>query len=149
MTRFAHLAATFGVAATLGLAAPAIAQDEDSDTPEMTEGERELAEMLEGRVPGEPQSCVRTFASRGFEVIDKTALVIREGGTIWVNFTRNPRSLDENDYLVIRKFGTSPNRLCRLDNVTTRDRGSNFYSGNVFLEDFIPYREVEETEFDG
>lgn len=126
--------------AAIGLAAmPASADDHAEDAPEMTKGEKKLAKMLEGREAGEGQRCIRTSPSRGLTIIDGTAIVYREGKTIWVNRTRHPGSLDDDDMLVIRKFG-SANQLCRLDNVTTRDRFSLFFTGVVMLEDFVPYR---------
>ena len=127
-------------AAAVGLlAAPAVQAD---DHGEMTKGEARLAEMLEGRVAGEPQSCINTFGARGITQIDDTALVYRSGDTIWVNYTRTPESIDDNDYLVIRKFSGS--QLCRTDQIETRDRFGNFFSGVIFLEDFVPYRLPED-----
>lgn len=121
------------------LAAPALqAQDE----PVMTKGETRLAKMLEGRVAGEPKSCINTFGSRGLTTIDDTALVYKSGKTIWVNYTRTPDAIDDSDYLVIRKFGNS--QLCRTDQVTTYDRTGNFFSGVIFLDDFVPYTLAEE-----
>ncbi|MBL4858880.1 MAG: hypothetical protein JKY36_06765, partial [Erythrobacter sp.] len=59
--------------AALGLlAAPSVQADE---TAEMTRGEQKLAKMLEGRVAGEPQNCIRTIGSRSLTSIDDTALV--------------------------------------------------------------------------
>ncbi|MDG6080082.1 hypothetical protein E3U23_12885 [Erythrobacter litoralis] len=126
-------------AATLSLAvsAPLAAQD---DAP-VTKGEAKLAEMLEGRVAGEPSNCIRTFGSRNLQQIDDTALVYRDGDTVWVNYTKSPSSIDDDDYLVIRKFTNS--QLCRTDQVTTRDRFGNFFSGVIILDDFIPYRMPE------
>lgn len=130
--------------AAIGLVAtPALAGD-DPET-EMTKGEKKLAKILEGRVAGEPESCITTFGSGNLRIIDETALVYERGKTVWVNYTRNPKSLDDDDYMVIRKYG-SGSQLCRLDNVTTRDRGGNFFSGVIFLEDFVPYRKVEDAE---
>ena len=127
-------------AAAVGLlAAPAVQAD---DHGEMTKGEARLAEMLEGRVAGEPQSCINTFGARGITQIDDTALVYRSGDTIWVNYTRTPESIDDGDYLVIRKFSGS--QLCRTDQIETRDRLGNFFSGVIFLEDFVPYRLPED-----
>ncbi len=130
----------FAAAATMMamLAAPAT-QAEDRA---MTKGEERLAKMLEGRVAGEARRCIPTSPSRSLTVIDDTALVYKRGDTVWVNYTRNPESLDDSDYLVIRKFGGG-SQLCRHDNVTTRDRGSNFFSGVIFLDDFVPYRRAE------
>ena len=123
-------------AAAVGLfAAPAVQAD---DHGEMTKGEARLAKMLEGRLAGEPQRCINTFGSRGITQIDDTALVYRRGDTIWVNRTRTPESIDDSDYLLIRRFNGS--QLCRTDQVETRDRFGNFFSGVIFLDDFVPYR---------
>jgi len=131
-------------AAAIGLAtAPALA-DEKKDE-EMSKGEMKLAKMLDGREAGEPTSCITTFGSQSLQVIDKTAIVYKSGDTVWVNRTRHPQSLDDDDYLVIRKYG-SGSRLCKLDNVTTYDRGSNFFSGVVFLDDFVPYRKAADDK---
>ena len=40
--------------------------------------------------------------------------------------------------MTIRKFSAS--QLCRLDQVTTHSRTGNFYTGNIMLQDFVPYR---------
>lgn len=123
-------------AAAIGLlAAPAAQADEHA---EMTKGENRLAKMLEGRVAGEPERCIRTIGSRSLTKIDNTALVYKSGDTIWVNYTKTPEAIDDGDYLVIRKF--SGTQLCRTDQVETFSRGGNFFSGVIFLDDFVPYR---------
>lgn len=133
MNRFSAFAAA---SAALSLfAAPAIAQE----TPvEPTKGEAKLAKMLEGRVAGEPQQCIRMLRSDDLTTIHGTALVADRGDTIWVNRTAQPQTLDVNDILVIRKFSGS--QLCRLDQITTSSRTGNFYTGNIMLEEFVPYR---------
>ncbi len=113
------------------LAVPTAAQ-------ERPRGEAKLAQMLEGRVAGEPQQCIRMLGSDNLTTIDGTALVAKRGDTIWVNRTANPQSLNDNDYLVIHKFSSS--QLCRLDQITTAHRTGNFFSGVIFLEEFVPYR---------
>lgn len=119
------------------LAAPALHARE---TP-VSKGEAKLAKLIEGRIAGEPKSCITMIGSRPMTKIDDTALVYRAGNTVWVNRTRTPEAIDDNDYLVIRKFGTS--QLCKSDNVTTYDRSGNFFSGVIFLDDFVPYREPD------
>ena len=104
-------------------------------------GEERLAKLIEGRVAGEPKRCISTLGSRGLTIIDKTAIVYKAGNKVWVNRTAHPESIDDDDILVIRKFGDS-NRLCRLDNVTTVDRASGMFSGAIFLEDFVPYEKA-------
>lgn len=100
-------------------------------------GEAKLAEILEGRVAGEPVRCISQNRSRNLQIIDETALVYRDGDTIYVSRPAHPASLDDMDILLIEKFGTS--RLCSNDHIKTLDRGSGFVTGIVFLEDFVPY----------
>ena len=128
--------------AAIALAAPLAAQE--SSNTELTKGQAKLAKLLEGRVAGEPERCIRTFPSRSLRVIDGTAIVSDQGDTVWVNYTQYPDGLDDSDALLIRKFGTA-SQLCRLDTVTTFDRFNGFYTGNVFLTDFIPYRKVDDA----
>lgn len=105
-------------------------------------GEEKLAKMLEGREAGEPERCIRTFGNDTLTILNETAIVYKRGDTVWVNTTRNPQQLDDDDLLVIRKFNAS--QLCRLDTITTADRFAGFYTGNIFLTDFVPYKKVED-----
>lgn len=125
--------------------APAVAEEDEAsaDAVEMTKGEKKLAKLLKGRVAGEPKSCIRDRPVRSFQVIDDTAIVYKIGRTVWVNYTRNPETLDNSDTLVFRRFGS---QICRSDIVTTVDRFSGFYTGNIFLTDFVPYRMAETEE---
>lgn len=120
-----------------GLAMPLAAQ---TDRP-ATEGELELAEMLEGRVAGEPRNCILARPIRSTKIIDDTAIVYESGPTLYVNFTQDPRTLDDDDFLVTRTQGVS---LCSSDQVTTKRRPVGFYSGNVILTQFIPYERVDD-----
>jgi hypothetical protein len=111
--------------------------DEQTAAPAMTKGEARLAKLIEGRVAGEPESCIKDFGVRSFQVIDKTAIVYKIGRTVWVNQTRDPASLDDGDTMVFRRFGS---QICSSDIVTTIDRVGGYYTGNVFLSEFVPYR---------
>lgn len=122
------------VAAGLMLAVPSVAQDNGD------EGQAKLAKLLEGRVAGEPQSCVRTLPNTNMRIIDGTAIVVGRGSTIYVNVPRDPDALDDDDAMKIRRTGSS---LCNTDIVTTFDRSGGFYTGNIFLGEFIPYKKVE------
>jgi hypothetical protein len=104
-------------------------------------GEAQLAKLLQGRVAGEPTDCIRTLPSSDMTVIDGTALVFGHGRIIYVNRTQFPDSIDDSDALLIRKFG-DPSRLCSTDVVTSFDTNAKFYTGNVMLTEFIPYRRV-------
>ena len=102
-------------------------------------GEEKLAKQLEGRVAGEPVSCISLTTSRESEIIDNTAIVFGRGNTIYVNRPANPESLDSDDIMVTRPTGS---QLCNLDIVRMHDRSAGFYSGFVNLERFVPYRRV-------
>ena len=106
-------------------------------------GEEKLAKLLEGRVAGEPVSCIPLHASQDTRIIDKTAIVYDHGRTIWVNRPRYPESLDDDDIMVTRLHGS---QLCRLDTVQLHDRTGFSYSGFVGLEDFVPYRRVAKAD---
>ena len=104
-------------------------------------GEQQLARLLNGRVAEQPVECIRTWPNGESNTIDRTAIVFGSGNIIYVNRTRDPGSIDDNDALLIRKFGDGT-RLCRTDIVTTFDPVSKFYTGNVFLTEFVPYRRI-------
>ena len=128
-------------AAAIGMtAAPAIADEAETAKPELTKGEERLAKMLEGRVAGEPESCISTTRNRDFTIINRTALVYGRGNTIWVNIPNNARQLDDTEILVTRSFGGT---LCKQSIVNMIDGFSGMFAGPVFLGDFVPYRRVD------
>ncbi|WP_338447082.1 hypothetical protein V5F89_04645 [Pelagerythrobacter marensis] len=122
------------IAAGALFAAPAAADDHE------TKGEAKLAKLIEGRVAGEPQSCVQMAPNTRMRIIDGTAIVIERGNTLYVNIPRDAASLDNGDAMAIRRTGS---QLCRTDIITTFDRMGGFYTGNIFLGDFVPYKKVE------
>jgi hypothetical protein len=109
-----------------------------SAKPKLT-GEERLAKVIGDRVPGEPVSCISQFQTRDMEVIDKTALVYRNGSTIYVNRPKNADDLDDDDVLVTKLHGS---QFCSLDIVQTYDRSGHFWNGFVSLGEFVPYRRV-------
>ncbi|MEW4449255.1 hypothetical protein [Qipengyuania sp. JC766] len=135
MSTFKFLAgATLAMA--VGLAAPAVTADDAK----ATKGQEKLARMLEGKVAGEPVGCINNTRGLDLTVIDETALVYKRGSTLYVNYTTDPEDIDDDDVLVLR---TTIGSLCSTDVLTTRDRAGGFFTGNLFLEEFIPYRPAE------
>lgn len=139
-----------GLAAALALmvALPAAAQaqgapdvEKQAEAPAQTKGEQRLAKLLEGRVAGEPVRCIRTFPSLRMQTIDGTAYVYGQGDTIYVQRTRNPENIDDNDALVSNRF--SATELCRLDVMSTIDPITGMFTGAVFFEDFVPYTRLK------
>ena len=103
--------------------------------------EARLARALEGRVAGEPVKCLPLSSIRSSEIIDRTAILYRVGSTLYVNRpTNGARSLNETDTLVFR---SSLAQLCSIDVVQTFDSASRFFTGSVFLGEFVPYRRAK------
>ena len=128
-----YLAPLAVVAAAAGLVAAPIEAARVS-------GEERLAKMLEGRTAGEARDCIFTPGNANLTVIDKTAIVYKAGGKVWVNRTANPEQIDDDDILVIRRFSGSS--LCRQDTITLADRSTGMFTGVIFLEDFVPYEKA-------
>lgn len=130
-------ALAIALAATALLAGGASLQAKPKLTPE-----QRLEKLLEGRVAGKPTTCISTSDTRDMEIIDGVALVYRSGSTLYVNRPKNPEDLDSDDILVIRPTGS---QLCRLDMIHTVDRLGHFTTGFINLNDFVPYRRVQQV----
>ena len=100
-------------------------------------GEAKLAELLEGRVAGEPVDCILDRGGSSLQIVDGTALVFRRGGTLYVNRPAGAEVLDHWDLPVIEKWGAT--QLCKLDRVELRDRGSHIGGPTLALAQFVPY----------
>ena len=125
-----HLIPTLFVAAALA-AVPATAREKLAP-------EDQLAKLLEGRVAGAPKDCITLSSVDSSQVINKTAIVYRDGGTLWVNRPRSGAdSLNDDDVLVTK---TTTSQLCSIDTVELHDRSSHMYNGFVSLGEFTPYR---------
>ncbi|HEU0043749.1 hypothetical protein [Sphingomonas sp.] len=117
--------------AVAALAAPATAAPRLSPA-------AELDRLLAGRVAGKPTGCISLFGNLSTRIIDRTALVYRDGRTLWVNQPRfGADRLRDDDVLVTRLHGS---QLCRVDAVNLVDRTSGVQRGFVVLGDFVPYR---------
>jgi hypothetical protein len=117
--------------AAAALAAPAFA------APRLTP-EAEFAKLLAGRDAGKPTNCISSTRMQSAKIIDGTAIVYRDGRTLWVNRPRSGADwLRDDDILVTHLFGS---QLCSIDSVRLVDRTGGFQRGFVVLGDFIPYR---------
>jgi hypothetical protein len=102
--------------------------------------EAELARALQGRVAGEPVSCIDLHRVHSSRIINNTAILYDTGSVIYVNRPANGAdSLTQWDTMVTR---TPSTQLCNVDTVTMVDRTSQSFQGVVFLGDFVPYRRV-------
>lgn len=104
-------------------------------------GEQQLANLLEGRVAGEPVDCIYNPAVSSARVINKTAIVYDTGSTLYVQRPKTgAETLDDDDILVTRLTGS---QLCSVDTVQLRDRVGGFWRGFVGLDKFVPYKKVK------
>ncbi len=135
MNKFLTIAAASAALALGSTAAQAETRQEKA--------EAQLAELIEGRVAGEAQSCVTSFRSNDIRVIPYVGIVYDAGDTIYVARAKRPERLRSTDIPVIERFGS---QFCATDVIRTIDRHAGFTTGALFLEDWVPYTRVEAAE---
>lgn len=100
-----------------------------------------FARELEGRVAGEPQSCVPVRQSEGLTIVDRRTIVRREGRTIWVNrLAADCPGLRPLNTLIVEAHG---GQYCRGDLVRGLDPGTTIPGPSCPLRDWVPYRTRE------
>lgn len=119
------------IAAISAAAAPAAARQTAQER-----GEAELAKQISGLVPGKPQQCITLSRIEGSNIIDRTAIVYRSMGVLYVNRPNGAEMLREDDIPVQYIWGS---QLCRLDQLKLLDRSSQMERGFANLGDFVPY----------
>lgn len=124
------------IAAAVLMFAGAAVHSADKPT-KVEKNEVRLAKMLEGRIAGEPLTCIPGVLSSRLEVIEGVAMVYGTGDTLYVARPSDPDSLRWDDIIVINRVG---GQLCHTDIIRTVDRMSGFTTGVVFLEKFVPYK---------
>jgi len=124
-------------AAAIVALAGTVAHSADKIDKKTAKNEAKLAQRLEGRVAGEPVSCIPVYQSSRLEVIEGVALVYDMGDTLYVARPSDPQTLRRDDILVINRFGS---QLCDTDVIRTVDRNAGFMTGVVFLKKFVPYK---------
>jgi hypothetical protein len=122
--------ATLSVAVPFGLASARATKPDEA-------GEAKLAKILAGRVAGKPSDCIELRATEDQQTIDHTAIVYRDGGTLWVN--RPVGGLDDLDWNSILVTKSYTSELCSVDPVHLVDRSSHFERGFLSLGKFVPY----------
>jgi hypothetical protein len=118
--------------AALGSALPAIAANRDGDR-----GEAKLAKILDGRVAGEAVRCLDASQRRNMQVVDRTALVFRDGDTLYVNRPSGANFLTWSDVPVFKIWGS---QLCAKDFVRLHDSATWMSGPTMVLGEFVPYR---------
>lgn len=107
-------------------------------------GELSLAKILDGRVAGEPVSCLDTRRAFSAEIADKTAIVYRmPDGALYVNRPQaGAASLDRQSVLQPRAPIGSTCKGDRVDLVESGGKGG-IARGSVLLGVFTPYAKIK------
>ena len=100
-------------------------------------GEAKLAKLIDGRVAGEPVRCLDSSKRRNLEVIDRTALVFKDGDTYYVNRPAGVDFLTWSDVPVFEIWG---GQLCKMDIVHLHDRSSGLRGPSLSMGEFVPYK---------
>jgi len=116
----------------LAVAVPAIASHDSADR-----GEAKLAHILDGRTAGQPVQCLDSSQRRNMEVVDRTALVFRDGDTYYVNRPQGVNFLSWSDVPVFKIWGS---QLCSKDLVHLQDSSTGMAGATMVMNEFVPYR---------
>ncbi|MGZ3266433.1 MAG: hypothetical protein ACXU6Y_12070, partial [Croceibacterium sp.] len=76
---------------------------------------------------------------RNMDVVDRTALVFRDGSTLYVNRPTGVELLTWSDVPVFKMYG---DQVCQSDIVHLRDRSTGMGGGSMTMGDFVPYRKA-------
>lgn len=127
--------APLAIAMAVGATACATVDTSEAD-------ERELAAMLDGRVPGKPVDCIDQSRVNGPLPVGNRTIVYRQSGKrIWVNRLRDVcPGLGINRTLVVHAFG---NQLCRLNRFEVVSRDAPIPGATCFFGTFTPYDKVD------
>ena len=101
--------------------------------------EERLAELIAGKTPGQPISCLPSHRSGAMVVIDENTIAFRDGSKrVYVNRLRGGcNNLDRGWYALVTR--NSPSGLCRGDIAEVRDVANGFTVGSCVIGDFVPY----------
>jgi hypothetical protein len=100
-------------------------------------GEAKLARIIDGRVAGEPVRCLDSSQRRNLEIVDRTALVFKDGDTLYVSRPAGVSFLTWSDVPVFEIWG---DQLCKMDIVHLQDRSSGIGGASLSMGEFVPYR---------
>ena len=81
--------------------------------------------------------CLDSSKRRNLEVIDRTALVFKDGDTYYVNRPAGVDFLTWSDVPVFEIWG---GQLCKMDIVHLHDRSSGLRGPSLSMGEFVPYK---------
>lgn len=121
------------------LAACATAGMAEDKPPQLSEKQQAaLDRALEGKVAGEPQSCISLIQRADLQVISDDLLLYKAGRTVYVNRVLGScNGLSFGRTLVTNVWGS---QICRGDIARVADLSAGMLTGSCALGDFVPYR---------
>jgi hypothetical protein len=101
--------------------------------------QRELDQLLAGKVAGPPLSCLPSYRSTDMVVIDEHTIAFRDGAsrTYVANMRDGCSNIGGNNTLVTKSYGGA--ELCHGDIGQVVDLTNHFTVGSCVFGDFIPY----------
>lgn len=98
-----------------------------------------LAQLLDGKVAGNPQSCLPSWRTHNMIAIDDDTLVFQESpGRVWLQKPKNPCNLiSAGPYALVTR--DSIGQLCNGDIAQVIDTMSRTNVGSCVMGNFIPY----------
>lgn len=119
------------------LALTGCAANSEVQQSQQARADRELADAIKDRVPGEPTDCVSNMSLDGPQIIDRNTILYRDGGRIWRNELGSEcPGLSPFDTIVLEVHGS---QICRNDRFRTIDPGSRIPGPYCLLGKFTPY----------
>ncbi|HZV19220.1 MAG TPA: DUF6491 family protein [Sphingobium sp.] len=118
----------------------ACTQTTAADEPRLGEREaRDLAKALEGKVPGEPVSCVTAMRGSNLRALGDNTLIYKFSKDLVYRNTLDGacHGLSMGDTLVLRR---TTDQYCRGDIATVVHIPTGSQTGSCVLGDFVPYR---------
>jgi hypothetical protein len=103
------------------------------------QSQQRYAQLLAGKVAGQPQSCLPSYRANDMVVIDESTIAFKQGSQrVYVNHMQGGCTNLGGPYtLVTHGFGGQG--LCRGDVAQVVDIRNRFAIGSCVFGDFIPY----------
>jgi hypothetical protein len=125
------------IAATL---AGCMAQSPQASAMAQQRAQARLNQLLAGKVPGAPQSCLPSYRQNDMVVIDDYTIAFRDGtNRVWINKPRGGCNLLSAGPYALVTHSVGGLGLCRGDIATVVDTLNHSTVGSCSMSDFIPY----------
>ena len=99
-----------------------------------------LNQLVAGKVPGRPQSCLPHYRANDMIVIDDYTIAFRDGTSrVWINKPQGPCNLLSAGPYALVTHQTGGLGLCRGDIGSVVDTINHTSVGSCVIGDFIPY----------